>query len=726
MLKSRAHWPGIIGVGISFICAILTFFQVLGLKSGESLNNHLFTWMNTGSYDFDKLQFNVPVTLRADHLTAVMLLVVTSVGLLVHIYSVGYMHGDGGYYRFFSYLPLFVFSMLMLVLANSYLLLFVFWEAVGLCSYLLVGFWFHRPDANNAAMKAFWTTRVGDIGFGLGTMLVWTTFGTFTYTDVFSQLDDRIKAGTISHNLITIICLLLFCGAIGKSAQVPLQTWLPDAMLAPTPVSALIHAATMVTAGIYLVARSWPLFDLSPGARDVVAIVGITTAILGATIGLVQRDIKRVLAYSTISQLGYMCFALGVGAYIPAIFHLATHAMFKGLMFLGSGSVIHGMHEEQDLFKMGGLRKKMPITAYTFLIGALAISGVTGLAGFWSKDEIIVGSWHAGYPVIAVLGLITAGLTAFYMFRLYFLAFEGKPRYDQEHVHPHESPATMTWPLILLAIPSLVLGALVGMPPDKGAIHTFLSKAIRSDLFESHGAISTSTTLDVRRHLDARRVRRHRARLHDVHAPQPEPVHPRRPAARRLEFLWHKWYFDEVYNAVFVKGTLALAMASWAFDRYVVDGAVNGIGIGRQPLVRSVAPRPDRVCRELCAGNRARRGAHRRCLFDRAGRYLQSTLRLAAVRAATVRAREEVRGGSLSFTLGDDLSPGRRGAAAPFRAAPRADRRSVHRARRDARSPSCSRWSSSSRRSRRRVSAGRRITTGCRASASAITSAPTG
>jgi NADH-quinone oxidoreductase subunit L len=578
VLKSQAHWPGIIGVGISFICAILTFFQVLGLKSGESLNNHLFTWMNTGSYDFDRLQFNVPVTLRADHLTAVMLLVVTSVGLLVHIYSVGYMHGDGGYYRFFSYLPLFVFSMLMLVLANSYLLLFAFWEAVGLCSYLLVGFWFHRPDANNAAMKAFWTTRVGDIGFGLGTMLVWTTFGTFTYTDVFSQVNDRIKAGTISHNLITIICLLLFCGAIGKSAQVPLQTWLPDAMLAPTPVSALIHAATMVTAGIYLVARSWPLFDLSPGARDVVAIVGIVTAILGATIGLVQRDIKRVLAYSTISQLGYMCFALGVGAYIPAIFHLATHAMFKGLMFLGSGSVIHGMHEEQDLFNMGGLRKKMPITAYTFLIGALAISGVTGLAGFWSKDEIIVGSWHAGYPVIAVLGLITAGLTAFYMFRLYFLAFEGKPRYDEEHVHPHESPATMTWPLIILAIPSLVIGALVGIPPDKGAIHTFLSKAIQSDLFESHGPISTSTTLifGLFSTLVAFGGIGLAYAMYMRLSPNPYKLGDRLHFL--WEFLWHKWYFDEVYNAVFVKGTLALAMASWAFDRYVVDGAVNGIG----------------------------------------------------------------------------------------------------------------------------------------------------
>jgi NADH-quinone oxidoreductase subunit L len=390
-------------------------------------------------------------------------------------------------------------------------------------------------------------------------------------------LDERIKAGTISHNLITIICLLLFCGAIGKSAQVPLQTWLPDAMLAPTPVSALIHAATMVTAGIYLVARSWPLFDLSPGARDVVAIVGIVTAILGATIGLVQRDIKRVLAYSTISQLGYMCFALGVGAYIPAIFHLATHAMFKGLMFLGSGSVIHGMHDEQDLFNMGGLRKKMPITAYTFLIGALAISGVTGLAGFWSKDEIIVGSWHAGYPVIAVLGLITAGLTAFYMFRLYFLAFEGKPRYDEEHVHPHESPVTMTAPLVLLAIPSLVIGALVGIPPDKGAIHTFLSKAIQSDLFESHGAISASTTLTfaVFSTLVAFGGIGLAYVMYMRLSPNPYTLGDRLHLI--WEFLWHKWYFDEVYDVLFVRGTLALAMTSWAFDRYVVDGAVNGI-----------------------------------------------------------------------------------------------------------------------------------------------------
>jgi len=578
VLKSQAHWPGIIGVGIAFVCAVLTFFQVFGLKAGESLNNHLFTWMDTGSYTFDSMRFNVPVTLHADHLTAVMLLVVTSVGFLVHVYSIGYMHGDTGYYRFFSYLPLFVFSMLMLVLADNYLLLFVFWEAVGLCSYLLVGFWFRRESANAAAVKAFWVNRVGDIGFGLGTMLVWTTFGTFTFADVFAQLERRVGGGDITKNTITVICLLLFCGSVGKSAQVPLHVWLPDAMEGPTPVSALIHAATMVTAGIYLVARSWPLFDLSPGARDVVAIVGITTAVLGATIGIVQRDIKRVLAYSTVSQLGYMCFALGVGAYIPAIFHLVTHAMFKGLMFLGSGSVIHGMHEEQDLFKMGGLRKKMPITAFTFLIGALAISGVTGLAGFWSKDEIIVGSWHAGYPVIAVLGLITAGLTAFYMFRLYFLAFEGKPRYDEEHVHPHESPATMTIPLIILAIPSVVIGALLGWPPDAGAIHAFLGKTIQSTIVEdAHGAISTSTSwrFGIISSLVALGGIFVAFAMYMRLTPNPYKIGDR--LHWLWTFLWHKWYFDEIYNAVFVRGTLALAMAAWAFDRYVVDGAVNGV-----------------------------------------------------------------------------------------------------------------------------------------------------
>jgi len=577
VLKDRAHWVGIIGVGIAFIASILTFLDTLQLGAGQAMNVSLFTWMDTGEFAFDPLHMNVGVNLRADHLTGMMLLVVTSVGLLVHIYSVGYMHGDGGYYRFFAYLPLFVFSMLMLVLSDSYILLFVFWEAVGVCSYFLIGFWFHRDTANRAAMKAFITNRVGDVGFGLGTMLIFATFGTFQFTGVFSQIKDKLHTGEIGTGTITVICLLLFCGSVGKSAQAPLHVWLPDAMEGPTPVSALIHAATMVTAGIYLVARSWPLFDQSLIARDTIAVVGIFTAFMAATIGLVQRDIKRVLAYSTVSQLGYMCFALGVGAYIPALFHLMTHAMFKGLMFLGSGSVIHGIHEEQDLFKMGGLRKQMPITAYTFLIGALAISGVTGLAGFWSKDEIIVGAWHSGYQLIAVLGLITAAMTAFYMFRLYFLAFEGEGRYDHEHVHPHESPATMTWPLIILAVPSLVIGFLVGFPADNGPIHSYLGKTIMSELVDANGPVpfSTTITFGIISSLAAFGGIGLAYMIYMRQSPNPNRIGERLHGL--WTFLWKKWYFDEVYNALFVSGTIGAARGLWWIDANVVDGAVNGI-----------------------------------------------------------------------------------------------------------------------------------------------------
>ena len=578
-LKARAHWPSVLGVGIAMVAAFLTLAQVVGLGAGQALEQRLFTWMDTGAYTFDAFRLTVDYTLRVDQLTAIMLAVVTSVGFLVHVFSIGYMHGDGGYYRFFAYLPLFVFSMLMLVLADNYLVLFFFYEAVGLCSYLLVGFWFHRQSASNAALKAFWTTRVGDVGMGLGIMLIWTTFGTFTFTDVFRQAEERFAVGEVGRGTVTAITLLLFAGAVGKSAQVPLHVWLPDAMEGPTPVSALIHAATMVTAGVYLVARSWPLYDLSPVARNTVAIIGVATCFMAATIAIVQSDIKRVLAYSTVSQLGYMVFALGVGAYIPAIFHLVTHAMFKGLLFLGSGSVIHGMHEEQNLFRMGGLRRQMPITAYTFLAATLAISAVPGTSGFWSKDEIIVGSWHAGYGAITVVGLITAALTAFYMFRLYFLAFEGKPRYDTAHIHPHESPPTMTVPLILLAIPSLFLGAAIGLPADAGWVHTFLGKTIQSRFVEeTFGPVAASTTFTFGiisaavgligiavTYLMYVRLRPNPYRLGDrLHA--------------IWDFLWHKWYFDELYDYIAVKATLVMAYLSWGFDRAIVDGAVNGIG----------------------------------------------------------------------------------------------------------------------------------------------------
>lgn len=592
LLKSQAHWPSVIGVGISMVCAYLTLGQVVGLGEGEALHQRFFSWMDTGAYSFDNLHLHVDFSVRVDQLTAIMLIVVTTVGFLVHVFSIGYMHGDGGYYRFFSYLPLFVFSMLMLVMADNYLVLFFFYEAVGLCSYLLVGFWFNRvrptyEEALNvprvlsppdASLKAFVTTRVGDVGMALGIMLLWTTFGTFTFTDIFSQLDERFRIGDVSKGTVTAICLLLFCGAVGKSAQVPLQVWLPDAMAGPTPVSALIHAATMVTAGIYLVARSWPLYDLSTVGRNTVAVIGVTTCFMAATIAITQSDIKGVLAYSTLSQLGYMCFALGVGAYIPAIFHLVTHAFFKGLLFLGSGSVIHGMHDEQNVFKMGGLRKKMPITAYTFLAATLAISAVPGTSGFWSKDEIIVGSWHAGYTTITVIGLLTAVLTAFYMFRLYFLVFEGKPRYDQEHVHPHESPPVMWVPLVILAIPSLFLGALIGLPPDKGWIHTFLGKTIMSELQESYGAVTSSTTVGFAIISSALGLLGILLAYMMYMRLSPNPYR----LGDRLHGLWsflsHKWYFDKLYDIIAVKGTLALAYIAWGFDRYIIDGAVNGIG----------------------------------------------------------------------------------------------------------------------------------------------------
>ncbi len=576
VLKERAHLVSITGTAIALVASVLTFLDITRLPDHGAMTTRLFTWMDTGRYAFDPLHLDVGITLRADHLTGVMLLVVTSVGLLVHIYSVGYMHGDTGYYRFFAYLPLFVFSMLMLVLADSYLLLFVFWEAVGMCSYFLIGFWFHRESANRASMKAFITNRVGDVGFGLGTMLVFVTFGTFEYAGVFERLEQPNHGG-IPTWLITTTALLLFCGAIGKSAMVPLHVWLPDAMEGPTPVSALIHAATMVTAGIYLVARSWPMYDASEPARNVIAVIGVFTAFMAATIALVQRDIKRVLAYSTLSQLGYMCFALGVGAYIPAIFHLMTHAMFKGLLFLGSGSVIHGMHEEQDIFKMGGLRKQMPITAYTFLIGSLAIAGVTGLSGFWSKDEIIVGAYHAGYPVIAGIGLLVAALTAFYMFRLYFLTFEGKPRYDTAQVHPHESPATMTMPLLVLAVPSIVIGALVGYPPENGLFHKFLHKTIGSELLEASGPVEFETTLifGVLSSVAAIFGIGLAYLMYVRQTPNPYTLGDRLHGL--WTFLYKKWYFDEVYNALFIGGTRQAAHGLWWVDANIIDGAVNGI-----------------------------------------------------------------------------------------------------------------------------------------------------
>src|SRR5277367_6336278 len=439
-----------------------------------------FTWMVAGP-------FRVDFALQVDQLTVVMLLVVSFVGMLIHIYSTGYMAHEGGYYRFFSYLNLFMFFMLTLVLAANLIVMFVGWEGVGLCSYLLIGFWFLKKSATDAGKKAFIVTRIGDFGFTVGILLVFATFGTVAFGEIFSQVADK------PVGVLTTICLLLFTGAIGKSAQLPLYVWLPDAMEGPTPVSALIHAATMVTAGVYMVARMNPLFSRAPIAMLVVAIVGAITALYSATIGLVQTDIKKVLAYSTVSQLGYMFLACGVGAYTAGIFHLMTHAFFKGLLFLCAGSVIHAMGGEQDMMKMGGLRKKIPITYWTMLAGTLAIAGIPGFAGFFSKDEILEAASSGSHPhiVLFVLALIGAGLTSFYMFRLIFLTFFGEERFDHHKVHVHESPRNMTIPLIILAFLS-IFGGWFAAGRDIGRIDHF--EAFLDPVFSAYAPASNAPT----------------------------------------------------------------------------------------------------------------------------------------------------------------------------------------------------------------------------------------
>ncbi|MEP7379947.1 MAG: NADH-quinone oxidoreductase subunit L, partial [Chloroflexota bacterium] len=441
----------------------------------EGLHFTLYTWVPAGNFH---IEFNLAV----DALTAVLLIVVTTIGMLVHVYSIGYMAHDNGRWRFFAYLNLFMFSMLLLVLADNFMLLFAAWELVGLSSYLLIGFWYGRKSAALAAKKAFLVNRVGDFGFALGIAAVWTTVGTlnFTTTDAgpgaFQLLPAALQSGQIAPWMMTGIALLLFMGAMGKSAQFPLHVWLPDAMEGPTPVSALIHAATMVNAGVYFVARANPIFVQAPQAMVFVAAIGIFTAILAASIAFTQKDIKRVLAYSTLSQLGYMFAGLGVGAFASAIFHLMTHGFFKGLLFLGSGSVIHAVHEEQDMNKMGALWRKIPITHATMLIGSIAIAGIPPLAGFFSKDEILGSAFKNGFMWVWVIGIVVAVMTGFYMFRLMGKTFYGESHVDP-HVAPnvHESPKTMTLPLILLAIPAALLGVAIGWPPESGLLHQWLS-----------------------------------------------------------------------------------------------------------------------------------------------------------------------------------------------------------------------------------------------------------
>jgi NADH-quinone oxidoreductase subunit L len=499
-----------------------------------------------------------------------MLLVVTGVGFLIHVYSAGYMHGDPDYARYFAYLNLFVFSMTMLVLAGNFLLLYVFWEAVGLCSYLLIGFWYTRPAAAQAGKKAFVVNRVGDFGFGLGVMWLWLAVGTLDYAEVFGRV------GELAPATATGIALLLFMGACGKSAQLPLHTWLPDAMEGPTPVSALIHAATMVTAGVYMVARSHALFERSGVALDVVAWVGAATALFAATVGLVQTDIKRVLAYSTVSQLGYMFAAVGLGAYVAGIFHLVTHAFFKALLFLGAGSVIHGLAGEQDLRRMGGLAPRMVITTITMAVGAAGLAGVPPFAGFFSKDEIL----HAAFEeqrAIWVLLVAGAFLTAFYAFRLLFLAFLGAPRMSREVAHHvHESPSVMTVPLVVLAVLTLVAGGALGLPSEQGTrFARFLAPVFPLHAGEDGGAVTLMLAmlslvvaaaglilawlLYVSRPVRADAIGRPRTWLHAL--------------------LLHAFYVDALYDRAIVRPLHELSVfLARRLDLGLIDGAVNGLG----------------------------------------------------------------------------------------------------------------------------------------------------
>ncbi len=450
---------------LAFLAALEAVREFLTLPSNQVPWIHsYFTWISAGGFQAD-------FALQVDQLTVIMLLVVTGVGWLIHIYSTGYMHDDPGYRRFFAYLNLFMFFMLVLILGANYLVMFVGWEGVGLCSYLLIGFFFLKQSATNAGNKAFWVNRIGDFGFLLGLFLIFRTFGSLDFSAVLPRA-AAMSADPAGHlGTLTAIALLLFVGATGKSAQLPLYVWLPDAMEGPTPVSALIHAATMVTAGVYMVVRSHAIFLNAPVAMQVVAIIGCITALFAATIGLVQTDIKKVLAYSTVSQLGYMFLACGVGAFGAGIFHLMTHAFFKGLLFLAAGSVIHAMSGEQDMRHMGGLRKKIPITFWTMLMATLAISGAPGFSGFFSKDEILSEALRVS-PVLGWIGVLTAGLTSFYMFRLMFLTFFGSERYDEHHVHVHESPKNMTIPLIILAILS-VCGGWMAAPEFVGGVNHF-------------------------------------------------------------------------------------------------------------------------------------------------------------------------------------------------------------------------------------------------------------
>jgi NADH-quinone oxidoreductase subunit L len=596
LLRERSHLPCWFALAVSTVCSFVLLFSIMPQHFAEHGGSAPlatgYTWIEVGGID-------VTVTLRADAMSAIMLAMVTSVSLLVAVFAAGYMHGDPGYPRFFAEVSLFVFSMSMLVLAANFLLLFVFWEGVGLCSYLLIGFWYRRPSAAAAATKAFVVNRIGDFGFLIGIFLIWTTFGTLDYADVLDP--DRLiaVAAAAETDPFTPICLLLFVGAMGKSAQFPLHVWLPDAMEGPTPVSALIHAATMVTAGVYMVARCMPLFAHAPTAQLVVSGIGAATALIAALIALTQYDLKRVLAYSTVSQLGYMFMALGAGAggvidtlsATAAMFHLFTHAFFKALLFLAAGSVMHSMGDVIDMRRFGGLRRALPITHWTFFCGAATLAGVPLLSGYWSKDEILAvlfdaarGFDHSAYfSVIFAIAAFTALLTAFYTFRAYFLTFWGEERFPKEAgQHPHDAPSVMAWPLRVLAVCALFIGLAVG---PTHWFSDYLHHTIGFEEVETHGfhvSLMLASALIALAGIAL-------AWLLYVRSPQlPSRI------ATAIKPLYYasanKFYFDEIYQAALVGPLRALAWLSYWFDRRVIDPLVDIVGmvprlVSRVPLV---------------------------------------------------------------------------------------------------------------------------------------------
>ena len=588
-LPRKGDWVSLATIWTTLAMSIGIFYEVFSAYDPNFRYHVVIPWMSVG----DRALFQTGILI--DNVTAIMLVVVTGVSSLVHLFSVGYMHGDPRYSRFFAYLSIFSFSMLGLVLSESLLFIYIFWELVGLSSYLLIGFWFEKKSAADACKKAFIVNRVGDFGFLIGILIIYATCGVLGYDEVFRAIGD----GKLSGGLLTLAGIAVFCGAIGKSAQFPLHVWLPDAMEGPTPVSALIHAATMVAAGVYLVGRVYPIF--TPDAFLVIAYIGLITLFLAATIALTQNDIKRVLAYSTTSQLGFMIMGLGVGGYTAGLAHLTTHAAFKACLFLGSGSVIHAVHS-QDIREMGGLRKKLPITFWTFLVATLAIAGVPGFSGFFSKDMILAAALEFGmrnpqHLVIFFGALLTAGMTAFYMFRMVIMTFFGEPKDHHKYDHAHESPPNMWVPLVILAILSFSFWFKNPMK-EKGWFQTLVVKpasvanVVKALPETSHAAPATA-------HGEAQKGASHDEHLaHTAHVYAMYSsvavgtlgivlafgvylygwVNPARVANSLkplYEFLLNKWYFDELYEAVFVNGSKAVSRGLAWFDLYVVDGLVN-------------------------------------------------------------------------------------------------------------------------------------------------------